>query len=80
MRIRKQQVAIVNTKGKFTGQIIKKLSKDGVKLDITAVYTYAQIKKILECLNKETKSIISIFAGRMADAGKDPIPIFKKSG
>ena len=61
------------------GSVIKELSKKGIKLNITAVYTYEQTKKIFKCLNKKTRSIISIFAGRMADKGKDPLPIFKKS-
>ena len=61
------------------GSVIKELSDKGIKLNITAVYTYEQTKKIFKCLNKKTKSIISIFAGRMADKGKDPLPIFKKS-
>ena len=56
-----------------------KLKLEGIKLNITAVYTFKQVKKIVKCLNKKTKSIISIFAGRMADKGKDPLPIFKKS-
>ena len=53
--------------------------KKCIKLNITAVYTFEQTRKIFKCLNKKTKSIISIFAGRMGDKGKDPIPIFKKS-
>ena len=60
-------------------QVIKELSNKGIKLNITAVYNYEQTKKIYKSLNKKTKSIISIFAGRMADKGKDPLPIFKKS-
>ena len=63
----------------FTGLVIKELSDKGIKLNITAVYTFNQVKKIYAKLNKKTKSIISIFAGRMADKGKDPLPIFKKS-
>ena len=73
------KIPVVNTKGEFTGESIKKLSNDGIKLNITAVYTFEQVKKIYKLLNKNTKSIISIFAGRMADVGKDPIPVFKKS-
>ena len=61
------------------GQVIKKLSDRGIKLNITAVYTFEQAKKIYKKLNKKTKSIISIFAGRMADKVKDPLPIFKRS-
>ena len=73
------KIPVVNSKGKFMGQVIKKLSNEKIKLNITAVYTYDQTKKIYNSLNKKTKSIISIFAGRMSDKGKDPVPIFKKS-
>ena len=73
------KIPIINTKGKFTGKIINELNKRGVKLNITAVYTANQTKKILNVINKKSKVIISIFAGRAGDAGKDPIPEFKKS-
>ena len=73
------KIPVVNSKGKFTGKVIKELSNQGVKLNITAVYTFEQVKKIYKLLNKNTKSIISIFAGRMSDTGKDPIPVFKSS-
>ena len=73
------KIPVVNSKGVFTGNVIKELSDQGIKLNITAVYTFEQTKKIYKKLNKKTKSIISIFAGRMADKGKDPLPIFKKS-
>ena len=63
----------------FTGSLIKKLNKKKIKLNITAVYTLAQVKKINNCLDNKTKSIISIFSGRMSDVGKDPMPILKKS-
>ena len=73
------KIPVVNSKGIFMGSVIKELSKKGIKLNITAVYTYEQTQKIFKCLDKKTRSIISIFAGRMADKGKDPLPIFKKS-
>ncbi len=73
------KIPVVNSKGVFMGPVIKELSNKGIKLNITAVYTFTQAKKIYKNLNKKTKSIISIFAGRMADKGKDPLPIFKKS-
>ena len=73
------KIPVVNSKGLFMGSVIKELSNKGIKLNITAVYTHEQTKKIYKNLNKKTKSIISIFAGRMADKGKDPLPIFKKS-
>ena len=73
------KVPVINSKNKFTGEVIKELNKKGIKLNITAVYTSNQTKKILKVINKKTKVIISIFAGRAADTGKDPIPEFKKS-
>ena len=73
------KIPVVNSKGYFMGPVIKELSAKGIKLNITAIYSYEQVKKIYKCLNKKTKSIISIFAGRIADSGKDPLPILKKS-
>ena len=73
------KVPIVNSKGKFMGSVIKELNQQKVKLNITAVYTAKQTKKILERVDKKTRVIISIFAGRMSDAGKDPIPEIRKS-
>jgi len=73
------KIPVVNSKGNFMGPVIKELSSKGIKLNITAIYSFEQVKKVLKCLDKKTKSIISIFAGRMADNGKDPLPIFKKS-
>jgi transaldolase len=73
------KIPVVNSKGYFCGQVIKMLSNKGVKLNITAVYSVHQVKKILKNINKDSKTIISIFSGRMGDAGKDPVPIIKKS-
>tara|TARA_Y100000992_G_scaffold77715_1_gene49213 strand:- start:21 stop:713 length:693 start_codon:yes stop_codon:yes gene_type:complete len=73
------KVPITNSKGKFTGKVIKELNSRGIKLNITAVYTYTQTKKILKKIDKKTKVIISIFAGRMGDAGKDPVQEIRKS-
>ena len=73
------KVPIVNSKNKFTGNVIKELNRNKIKLNITAVYSAKQTEKILKVINKKTKVVISIFAGRAADNGKDPIPEFKKS-
>ena len=73
------KVPVVNSKNKFTGKVISKLNERGIKLNITAVYSANQTKKILKVINKKSKVIISIFAGRAADTGKDPVPEFKKS-
>ncbi len=73
------KVPIINSKKQFTGKVIRELNKRKIKLNITAVYTAEQTKKILKVINKKTKVIISIFAGRAADTGKDPVPEFVKS-
>ena len=73
------KIPIVNSKGIFMGKVIKELNNQSIKLNITAVYNANQTKKILKIINKKTKVIISIFAGRAGDTGKDPVPEFKKS-
>jgi transaldolase len=73
------KVPVINSKGKFMGKVIKELNSQNIKLNITAVYSAQQTKKILNLINKKTKIIISIFAGRAGDTGKDPVPEFKKS-
>jgi transaldolase len=73
------KIPVSNSKGVFMGKLIKELNNLNIKLNITAVYSSAQTKKTLKLLNKKSKVIISIFAGRAGDTGKDPIPEFKKS-
>ena len=73
------KVPVVNSKNKFTGNVIKKLNNSGIKINITAVYTFKQTEKILKVIDNKTGVIISIFAGRAGDTGKDPIPEFVKS-
>ena len=73
------KIPVINSKGLFMGKIIKELNRKNIKLNITAVYSAKQTKKILKSINKRSKVIISIFAGRAGDTGKDPIPEFKKS-
>jgi len=73
------KIPVTNSKGIFLGKAIKYLNNENIKLNVTAVYTAKQTSQILKKINKKTKVIISIFAGRMADKGKDPIPEFKKS-
>ena len=73
------KIPVINSKGNFMGKLIKELSNKNIKLNITAVYKSSQTKKILGCLNKSSKTIISVFAGRAGDVGKDPVPEIKKS-
>ena len=73
------KIPVINSKGIYSGKVIKDLSNKRIKLNITAVYTVSQVKRIIKDINKNSKTIISIFSGRMADVGKDPLPIIKKS-
>ena len=73
------KIPVTNSKGIFMGKVIKELNNQNIKLNITAVYNAQQTQKILKLINKKSKVIISIFAGRMADKGKDPIPNVEKS-
>ena len=73
------KIPVENSKGHFMGKLINELNKKGIKLNITAVYSASQVIKVLSKLNRKTKVIISIFAGRAGDTGIDPVPEIKKS-
>jgi len=73
------KIPVINSKNVFMGRVIKELNQSNIKINITAVYSFSQVKRILKLINKKTKVIISIFAGRAGDVGKDPLPEFKKS-
>ena len=73
------KIPIVNSKGKTTVSLIKQLVNSKIKLNITAVFTISQVKQILKNINKDSDLIISIFSGRIADTGRDPIPIIKQA-
>jgi len=73
------KIPVMNTKRQFTGELIKRLSQAGVSLNITAVMTLDQVEKVVDCLAIDAPAIISVFAGRIADTGVDPLPIMAKS-
>ena len=73
------KIPVVNSKGRFMKKIIKELNTRNINMNITAVYTSDQTRKILKLINNKSKVIISMFAGRAGDTGKDPIPEIKKS-
>ena len=73
------KIPVENSKGIFMGKVINELSKNNIKMNITAVYTHDQTARILSKIKGKTKVIISIFAGRAGDVGKDPVPEIKKS-
>jgi transaldolase len=73
------KVPVINSKGKFMGRIIKELNEQNIKLNITTIYSSKHTEKFLKLINKKTKVIISIFAERAGDTGKDRIPESKRS-
>ena len=73
------KVPVMNTKGYFSGPLIEKLSKAGVKLNVTALLTLDQVQSVTQKLAPETPAIVSVFAGRIADTGVDPMPIMAKA-
>ena len=73
------KIPVTNSKGVFLGKVISRLNSENIKLNITAVYNANQTKRILKCIDNKTKVIISIFAGRAGDVGKDPVPEFRES-
>jgi transaldolase len=73
------KIPVTNTKGVGSYKLIKKLSNENIKLNVTAIFTEDQVKKVINSLNPEVKSIISIFAGRIADTGENPEFLIKKT-
>jgi len=73
------KIPVTNTKGESTAPLVKKLSQDGLKLNVTAILTVDQVKTVAKALSPTTPSIVSVFAGRIADTGVDPMPIMKES-
>jgi transaldolase len=71
------KIPVTNTKGKFSGAVIERLSKAGVAVNVTALLTLAQVKEVTERLDPKTPAIISVFAGRIADTGRDPVPLMR---
>lgn len=68
------KIPVMNTQAAFTGQVIRTLSEEGVALNVTAIMTTDQVRVIADALSPETPAIVSVFAGRVADTGRDPIP------
>ena len=73
------KIPVTNTKGQFSGALIERLSKEGVQLNVTAILTLDQVQRVTECLAPETPAIVSVFAGRIADTGRDPVPLMAEA-
>jgi len=73
------KIPVTTTNGTFCGPLIRELSTEGVTLNVTAVFTLDQVRKVTECLDPGTPAIVSVFAGRIADTGTDPVPLMRES-
>src|SRR3546814_16446554 len=70
---------VTNTKGTFAGPLLGKLSRDGVQLNVTAIFSLGQVRAVADSLSAETAAIVSVFAGRVADTGRDPMPLMREA-
>jgi transaldolase len=73
------KIPVTNTKREFSGPLVERLSRSGVQLNVTALMTADQVRRVTERLAPETPAIISVFAGRVADTGRDPLPIMAEA-
>lgn len=73
------KIPVTNTRGEFSGPLIKRLASAGVQLNVTALMTTVQVERVLACLSPATASCVSVFAGRIADTGRDPMPLMSES-
>lgn len=73
------KIPVTNSLGESTESVVQYLSSQGVILNITAILTTEQVKKVVKCINSNSKAFISVFAGRIADTGRDPIPLMREA-
>jgi transaldolase len=73
------KLPVTNTKGEFAGPLMTRLSSAGIKLNVTAIMTNEQVRRVAAALAKDAPAIVSVFAGRIADTGRDPVPIMREA-
>ena len=73
------KIPVTNTKAEFCGPLVRRLSQRGVPLNITAIFTLDQVRRITDALDRNTSAIVSVFAGRIADSGIDPVPLMAEA-
>jgi transaldolase len=73
------KIPVTNTKGEFSGKLIRRLSSDGIALNVTALLSLNQVARVAEALDENTPAIVSVFAGRVADTGVDPVPLMTEA-
>ena len=73
------KIPITNTKGESTNELVRRLSSKGIICNVTAIFTLAQLRGVVDVLDPNTPAILSIFAGRIADTGFDPVPLMREA-
>lgn len=73
------KIPVTNTKGESSVPLIKRLADAGVKLNVTAILTLEQVRAVVDALNADVPAIVSVFAGRIADTGRDPVPLMREA-
>jgi transaldolase len=73
------KIPVTNTRGEFSGPLIERISRAGIAVNVTAILTLDQVRRVTERLSVETSAIVSVFAGRIADTGRDPVPLMAEA-
>lgn len=73
------KIPVTDTKGNFAGPLISTLARAGVKLNVTAIMPLDQIRRVADALSSATPAVVSVFAGRIADTGRDPVPLMAEA-
>src|SRR5947209_7307218 len=73
------KIPVTNTRREFSGSVIRELSGEGVTLNVTAIQTLGQVERVAEVLAPSARAIVSVFAGRIADTGVDPVPLMREA-
>ncbi len=73
------KIPVTTTKGAFTSSVVRTLASAGITVNVTAITTEKQVERVAECLTPDVPAIVSVFAGRVADTGRDPIPLMRAS-
>lgn len=73
------KIPVTNSKGESTAQLIDRLAAEGIKVNVTAIFTIDQVRQVVDALKSGTPAVVSVFAGRIADTGVDPMPIMQEA-
>ena len=72
------KIPVTDTQGRPTSQVLRTLSSEGIQLNVTAMTTPEQVERVVDCLDPSARHFVSLFAGRIADTGRDPLPLIRR--